>query len=67
KHVAPDGLPWSAVPADELPSYGKDICPRALDLLSRAVMVDINWHYSEDDCRQIAEAINRALQSTQAA
>jgi hypothetical protein len=55
------------VPADELPSYGKDICPRALDLLSRAVMVDINWHYSEDDCRQIAEAINRALQSTQAA
>ncbi|MDY0170261.1 MAG: aminotransferase class I/II-fold pyridoxal phosphate-dependent enzyme, partial [Thermoguttaceae bacterium] len=33
KHVAPDGLPWSAVPADELPSYGKDICPRALDLL----------------------------------
>lgn len=63
KHVAADGLPWSAVPDEELPSYGKDICPRALDLLSRAVMIDINWHYSEDDCRRIAEAINRALKT----
>lgn len=62
KHVAADGLPWSAVPADELPSYAKDICPRALDLLSRAVMVDVNWHYSGNDCRQIADAINRSLQ-----
>ena len=63
KHVAPDGLPWSAVPAGELPRYDKDMCPRALDLLSRAVMIDIDWHYSEEDCRQIADAVNRSLRS----
>ena len=50
KNVAADGLPWSAVPADELPRYAKDMCPRTLDLLSRAIMIDINWHYSDEDC-----------------
>ena len=61
KHVAPDGLPWSAVPADELPRYSKDMCPKTLDLLSRAIMVDIDWHYTSEDCQRIAEGINRAL------
>ena len=61
KHVAADGLPWSAVPADELPRYSKDMCPRTLELLSRAIMIDINWHYSNEDCDAIAEGINRAL------
>jgi dTDP-4-amino-4,6-dideoxygalactose transaminase len=62
KHVAADGLPWSAVPAGELPRYSKDMCPRTLDLLSRAVMVDIHWRYSDQDCDNIALGINRALQ-----
>ncbi len=62
KPVAADGLPWSAVPADELPRYSKDMCPRTLDLLSRAIMIDINWHYSDEDCDHIALGINRALQ-----
>ncbi len=61
KHVAADGLPWSAVPAGELPRYSKDMCPRTLELLSRAIMIDINWHYSDQDCDAIAEGINRAL------
>ncbi len=61
KHVAPDGLPWSAVPADELPRYSKDMCPKTLDLLSRAIMIDIDWHYTSEDCQRIAEGINRAL------
>jgi dTDP-4-amino-4,6-dideoxygalactose transaminase len=61
KHVAADGLPWSAVPADELPRYSKDMCPRTLDLLSRAIMIEINWHYNSVDCNNIAEGINRAL------
>jgi hypothetical protein len=61
KSVAADGLPWSAVAADELPSYAKDMCPRTLDLLSRAVMIDIHWHYSDEDCDNIALGINRAL------
>jgi 8-amino-3,8-dideoxy-alpha-D-manno-octulosonate transaminase len=61
KHVAADGLPWSAVPTDKLPRYSKDMCPRTLDLLGRAIMIDINWHYSDADCDNIAEGINRAL------
>lgn len=61
KSVAADGLPWSAVPAGELPRYAKDMCPRALDLLSRAIMIDINWHYSDADCDAIALGVNRAL------
>jgi 8-amino-3,8-dideoxy-alpha-D-manno-octulosonate transaminase len=61
KAVAADGLPWSGVAADELPRYAKDMCPRTLDLLSRAIMVDINWHYSDQDCDNIALGINRVL------
>jgi dTDP-4-amino-4,6-dideoxygalactose transaminase len=61
KHAAPDGLPWSAVPESELPRYSKEMCPRTLDLLSRAIMVDIHWQYSDEDCDNIALGINRAL------
>lgn len=61
KSVSPDGLPWSAVPAAELPRYSRDICPRALSLLSRAILLDINWKYSSQDCSAIALGINKAL------
>lgn len=63
KAVAADGLPWSAVPENELPKYSRDMCPRTLDLLSRAIMVDINYNYSEQDCNAIASAINKVLRS----
>jgi dTDP-4-amino-4,6-dideoxygalactose transaminase len=61
KHVAADGLPWSAVADDELPRYSKDMRPRTLDLLSRAIMIDIHWQYSDEDCDRIALGVNRAL------
>ncbi len=61
KSVANDGLPWSAVPAKELPKYSKDMCPRTLDLLSRAILVDINYNYSNADCDSIAKGINKVL------
>ena len=63
KAVAHDGLPWSAVPAGELPKYSRDMCPRTLDLLSRAVMVDINYNYSEQDCAAIALGINKVFRA----
>ena len=63
KCVAADGLPWSAVAKDELPRYAKDTCPHTLDLLSRAIMIDVNWHYSDQDCDNIALGINKALAS----
>jgi dTDP-4-amino-4,6-dideoxygalactose transaminase len=63
KSVAPDGLPWSALPESELPKYSQDMCPRALDLLSRAIMVDINYNYSDSDCAAIAGGINKVLRA----
>jgi 8-amino-3,8-dideoxy-alpha-D-manno-octulosonate transaminase len=63
KVVASDGLPWSAVPADELPKYSRDMCPRTLKLLSRAIMVDIDYNYSDRDCAAIAGGINKVLRA----
>ena len=61
KSVASDNLPWSAVPEDELPKYSKDMCPRSLELLSRAILMDINYNYSDHDCAAIADGVNKVL------
>jgi len=59
KSVASDGLPWSAVPESELPKYSPVMCPQTLELLSRAVILDVNPHYTDDDCTAIANGINK--------
>lgn len=64
KSVASDGLPWTGMPEDELQKYSRDMCPRALDLLARAIMVDINCNYSDQDCLAIANGINKVLRAT---
>jgi 8-amino-3,8-dideoxy-alpha-D-manno-octulosonate transaminase len=61
KSVAKDGLPWSAVPAAELPKYSRDMCPRTLDLLGRSIHIEINHSYSDEDCNAIALGINKVL------
>ncbi len=61
KAVARDGLPWSAVPAAQLPKYARDMCPRTLDFLARAVMIEIQWQYSPAECKAIALGINKVL------
>ena len=61
KSVAKDGLPWSAVPAAELPEYSRDMCPRTLDLLGRSIHIEINHNYSDEDCNGIALGINKVL------
>jgi len=63
KSVACDGLPWSAVPAAELPGYSRDMCPRTLDLLARAIMLDIHCDYTPQDCSAIALGINKVLRA----
>ena len=63
KPVASDGLPWSAVPQNELPRYSNDMCPRALELLGRAIMFQLNLNYSDADCDAIAEGINKVLRT----
>ncbi len=61
KSVAADGLPWSALPAEKLPKYSRDMCPRTLDLLGRSVHIEINHSYGDDDCNAIAGGINKVL------
>ncbi len=61
KNVAKDGLPWSAVTKDALPEYSRSMCPRTLDILSRAIIVDINYNYTIQDCAAIAKGINKVL------
>lgn len=61
KTVSEDGLPWSGVPKQELPKYSRDMCPQALDLLSRAIIVDIDYNYSNEDCDAIAHGINKVF------
>jgi 8-amino-3,8-dideoxy-alpha-D-manno-octulosonate transaminase len=63
KTVAEDGLPWSGVPAEELPRYSRQMCPRTLELLSNAVMLDINYNYGDEDCDAIAAGINKVLRA----
>jgi dTDP-4-amino-4,6-dideoxygalactose transaminase len=62
KSVAKDGLPWSAVPAAELPKYSRGMCPHTLDLLGRSIHIEINHNYSDEDCSAIALGINRVMQ-----
>jgi len=61
KTVANDGLPWKAVAENKLPRYSKDMCPKSLQLLSRSILIDIDYNLSDYDCEAIAAAINKVL------
>ena len=61
KSVARDGLPWSGVPQWDLPKYSREMCPRTMDLLGRSVHIEINHHYSDEDCQSIARGINKVF------
>lgn len=61
KSVSTDGLPWSGVSKEDLPKYSKDMCPNSLNLLSKAIMLDIDYNFQDDDCNMIASAINKVL------
>ncbi len=61
KSVAADKLPWSGVPENELPKYSKDMCPNTLELLSKAILVDIDYNLGDEDCAKISAAINKVL------
>jgi 8-amino-3,8-dideoxy-alpha-D-manno-octulosonate transaminase len=61
KAVARDGLPWSAVPGAELPAYSREMCPRTLDYLARAVILDLDSRYTDADCDAITAGIDKVL------
>ncbi len=43
--------------------YSKDACPRSLDLLGRAIHLDVNPLYTNEDIEEILEGLNRALKN----
>ncbi len=61
KSVSQDRLPWSGLPKNELPKYTKDMCPKSLDLLSKAILIDIDYNFGDEDCNKISTAINKVL------
>lgn len=63
KSVAADRLPWSGVAEKDLPKYSADMCPRTLDLLSRAILVDIDTNLTDAECDAIALGINKVLRT----
>lgn len=49
------GMPWAAAP--RAVDYSPSACPRTLDLLSRAVHIDVNPLHSSAEIEDIAEAL----------
>ncbi len=43
------------------PEYARGTCPVADDLFGRMINIGLNQWYTENDCRQIGQAIDRAL------
>ena len=62
KSATPEGCPFTC-PYYEgpLPPYAEDMCPKTLDLMSRGIRIGLSEWWTESDCRQIAEAINKVL------
>lgn len=62
KSATPDGCPWTCEKNAGLgQNYSPDMCPRALDLLGRAVYVSVSQWWTESDCALVAGAINKVL------
>ncbi len=51
--------PWASAPRSV--DYSPQACPRTLDLLSRAVHIDVNPLYSPAEIELVAEAIEKAV------
>lgn len=62
KSATHEGCPFTCpYYAGPLPPYAEDMCPRTLDLLSRGLVIHLNEWWTEDDCAQVAGAINKVL------
>jgi len=60
KTATPEGCPFTC-PYYEgtLPAYSEDMCARSAELFDRAVFIRVNQWWTEHDCQQVAEAINK--------
>jgi 8-amino-3,8-dideoxy-alpha-D-manno-octulosonate transaminase len=53
------GYPWAPAFYSGTASYSADMCPRTLDLLGRALNIDVNPLYSDEDVDQVIAAIQK--------
>ena len=44
-----------------LAQYSPDMCPRTLDLMSRAIFINLSPSWTKTDCDRIATGINKVL------
>jgi 8-amino-3,8-dideoxy-alpha-D-manno-octulosonate transaminase len=58
---SPGGGPWQNHPRKIV--YTKEMCPRTLDLLSRAVHIDISPELTSENLEELADALNKALEA----
>ena len=60
----PEGCPYTC-PHREAPppEYSKDMCPRTIDLVSRAVHINVPPQLTDDDCDAIAEGIRKVVEA----
>jgi dTDP-4-amino-4,6-dideoxygalactose transaminase len=62
KSATPDGCPWTCEKnAASKVSYSPDMCPRTMDLITRAIFVQIGQWWTEKDCGNVAAGINKVL------
>lgn len=63
KGVTPQGCPFNcpAFPCQQ--EYSKDMCPRTLDLLGRAVVLSLPDHMTERECDERAAAISKVARA----
>lgn len=58
---SPGGGPWRNHPRKV--EYTPEMCPRTLDLLSRAVHIDVSPELTSENLEELADALNRALEA----
>ncbi len=56
---SPGGGPWENHPRKV--EYRVDMCPRSLDLLSRAVHIDVSPDLTNSNVEEMSEALNKVL------
>ena len=56
------GGPWRNHPRKV--TYTTDMCPRSLDLLSRAINIDISPDLSSQNLEELADALNKVLENS---
>jgi 8-amino-3,8-dideoxy-alpha-D-manno-octulosonate transaminase len=54
--------PWTCASYKGNVSYSKDMCPRTLDLLGRAISIPLHQTLTEEDCQDAIAAIRKAAE-----